>query len=217
MAPQEANREPPRPLYYMYRDVSLSRADARRIREAGLRYDVTVIPPGRIGPEWVKTKGHYHPQVPGHAETYAEVYEVLSGEALYLLQREREGRVVEVRSVRASDRDKVVIPPGFGHVTVNPANRVLKMSNWVGRGFKSVYGPYAARRGAAYYALATGGLAANPAYGEVPAVVEVRPQPLPRYGLVKGKEMYGLVRDIEKLDFLLRPWEHGELWGALRP
>jgi len=31
-------------------------------------------------------------------------------------------------------------------------------------------------------------------------------------GLVKGKEMYGLVRDIEKLDFLNNPMDYKWLW-----
>jgi len=215
-SPDDVEGPPTRPLYYMYRDLSLSRADARRIRDAGLRYDITVIPPATLGTEWVKTMGHYHPAVPGHDETYAEVYEVLSGEALYLLQREEDGSVVEFRAVRAADGDKVVVPPGFGHVTVNPSNRVLKMCNWVSRDFESLYGTYAGKRGAAYHALSTGELVANPSYGDVPDIVETGPKSLPTYGLVRGREMYGLVRDLARLDFLTRPWEHGNLWDELR-
>ncbi|MHC1594300.1 MAG: glucose-6-phosphate isomerase family protein, partial [Methanotrichaceae archaeon] len=31
-------------LYYMYRDLYLSRADRDRLRDQGLRYDITIIP-----------------------------------------------------------------------------------------------------------------------------------------------------------------------------
>ena len=34
------------------------------MEDAGLRYDITVIYPGLIGSEYVKTLGHYHPKVP---------------------------------------------------------------------------------------------------------------------------------------------------------
>src|SRR3972149_8797730 len=74
-------------LYYMYRDLSLSRNDALAMKEHGLRYDITVIPPQMLGNEFVKTAGHYHPLVPGTRITFPEIYEVLGGEATYILQK----------------------------------------------------------------------------------------------------------------------------------
>ena len=51
-------------LYYMYRNVA--RCEDRRIIERhGLRFDITLIPPGMIGQEYNKTVGHYHPVKPG--------------------------------------------------------------------------------------------------------------------------------------------------------
>jgi glucose-6-phosphate isomerase len=35
-------------LYYMYRDLYLSRSDQEKLREQGLRYD-TIIPPRMLG------------------------------------------------------------------------------------------------------------------------------------------------------------------------
>lgn len=58
-------------LYYMERAVD---------KKGGLRYDITTIPPRMLGKEFVKTKGHRH------TGTYGEVYIVLEGEALYLMQ-----------------------------------------------------------------------------------------------------------------------------------
>jgi glucose-6-phosphate isomerase len=52
------------PLYYMYRDLHL--AEHRLLfREEGIRYDVTVLIPGTLGKEYIKTAGHYHPFKPG--------------------------------------------------------------------------------------------------------------------------------------------------------
>ena len=51
-------------LYYMYRDLYLSKSDKEKLLRQGLRYDITIIPPGMLGCEYIKTAGHYHPNVP---------------------------------------------------------------------------------------------------------------------------------------------------------
>lgn len=44
-------------LYYMYRELARNEDEFRHIREFGLRYDITVIPPAKLGKEYVKTEG----------------------------------------------------------------------------------------------------------------------------------------------------------------
>ncbi len=61
-------------LYYMYRGLK---------KKNGARYDITVIPPKMLGKEFVKTKGHYH------IGSYGEIYIVLKGKAIYLMQKEK--------------------------------------------------------------------------------------------------------------------------------
>ncbi|MCK4938598.1 MAG: glucose-6-phosphate isomerase [Methanosarcinales archaeon] len=200
-----------RELYYMYRDMALSRIDRDIMLEHELRYDITVIPPAMIGREYVKTLGHYHPPAPGTDLSYPEVYEVLSGECHYLLQKHDGEAIVDVVMIRASAGNKVIIPPDYGHVTINACNKELKMANWVSRDFTSVYEPYVKMYGAAYY-FTDNGLLANLNYGDVPEVREVEPGNFSEVGLVRGKEMYGLVRDIGKLDFLNRPQDFGWLF-----
>ena len=143
---------PDRDAYYMSRDLSLTPTDAEVITRHQLRYDVTIIPPFTMGLEFVKTYGHYHPRVnPKLRYTYPEIYEVLDGEAHYLLQRAKnEESVDEAILVKATRGDKVIVPPNYGHVTINPSERTLKMANWVCRSFDSVYEPYAKLRGGAY-------------------------------------------------------------------
>lgn len=200
-------------LYYMYRDMHLSKKDHEAIKESGLRYDITVIPPRMLGCEYVKTAGHYHETVPGTGLTYPEIYEVLDGEALYFLQRQRDGEVVDAVAVRAGTGDKVLIPPGFGHVTINPSNHVLKMANWVGRDVKSLYEPIREKAGAAYYFLDSGPIR-NRRYEQVPALKFLPCLDEPSLGLVKKKEMYGLVRDTSKLEFLTIPQDHMHLFES---
>ncbi|MCE8423147.1 MAG: glucose-6-phosphate isomerase [Candidatus Methanoperedens sp.] len=198
-------------LYYMYRDLSLSKNDALVIKEHGLRYDITVIPPQMLGCEFIKTAGHYHPDVPGTGMTFPEIYEVLSGEAHYVMQKLEQGILKDVILVKAKEGDKVLIPPGYGHLTVNASLKVLKMANWVADHFDSIYSPIKENGGGAYFFL-KGGIVKNPRYDDVPELRILPPSNLSDIGLSRKKEMYGLVKDIEKLDFLKRPQDFGWLF-----
>ena len=74
------------PLYYMYRDLAMNDEDRETLSRQNIRYDITVIPPAVLNGEYVKTKGHYHPENPAGIG-YPELYQVLAGNALFLLQR----------------------------------------------------------------------------------------------------------------------------------
>lgn len=189
----EPNASGPDELYYMYRGVCRA-ADSTLIRQHGLRYDVTILRPGTVGSEYIKTAGHYHPLKPGTEFTYPEVYEVLHGRAHYLLQTEPDEEGVEAVLVEASAGDKVLIPPGYGHITINPGPDWLVMSNWVAEGFASLYGPIKELGGGAYFALAGNGeeerIVVNPRYRPTPGISARRPSDLPEFGLVRGRPMY---------------------------
>jgi len=201
-------------LYYMYRDLSLGKNDAAVGKEHGLRYDITVIPPRMLGCEFVKTAGHYHPCVPGTEVTFPEVYEVLSGEAHYVMQQPDNDSIKDVILVKAKQGDKVIIPPGYGHLTINASNKVLKMANWVARAFESIYSPIKEKGGGAYFILKEE-MVRNPSYDNVPELRVSVPANIKEVGFVKNREMYGLVRDIGKLKFLTQPHEYGWLFDGL--
>lgn len=199
-------------LYYMFRDVSKDEEDARKIKEKGLRYDITIIPPNKLGLEFVKTAGHYHPFLPDSDITYPEIYEVLEGEAHYLLQRrEEEGnteKITDVVVVKAKKGDKVIIPPNYGHVTINPSEATLKMANWVARSFSSIYEPMERKGGASYFELTNGEFIKNDNYEEVPGIRFLKSSNIEKevgLSLSKEVEMYELIREPEKLEVLTKP------------
>lgn len=140
-------------LYYMYRGIK---------KKGGLRYDITIIPSRMLGREFVKTKGH------SHQKKYGEVYEVLSGEALYLLQKLAGGKIEDVYAVKAKKGDVVIVPPHYGHVTINPSPKEeLKEANWVSEDCKNIYDLFAQKQGACYY-FADKGWIKNENYGRIP-------------------------------------------------
>jgi glucose-6-phosphate isomerase len=201
-------------LYYMYRDLFLSRADGEKLKEQGVRYDITIIPPGMLGCEYVKTIGHYHPLVPSGRVTYPEIYEILEGEALYLLQKLDLSDVV---AVNASAGDKVLVPPGYGHVTINRSKKILKMANFVARDFSSLYGPIKERAGGAYYFTSIGWIKNKrcPESAELRRAEALGSAKLRSLGLIKGKEMYPLLKEKGRLDYLVKPQEHLDLFEDL--
>jgi len=195
-------------LYYMYRDLYLSRRDRDRLRDQSIRYDITIIPPGMLGNEYVKTAGHYHPLVPGSEVTYPEVYEVLEGEATYFLQKEDLSDVVVVNAVAG---DKVVVPPGYGHITINQSNKRLKMANFVCSDFSSIYDPIKEKGGGAYF-LTGEGFIKNPKCIGAADLRVIEVPDAKSLGFVRSREMYPLFREKGKLDWLVEPQNHTELF-----
>ena len=193
------------PLYFMYRDLARSAADRRWLQEHDLRYDLTVIPPRNLCGECVKTKGHYHPENPAGVG-YPEIYEVLQGQAHYLLQDRRQEEVVLIAD---SAGDIVIIPPGYGHVSVNPSpDTPLSMANIVSTAFASEYGEYESLHGAAYYEMADWSLKTNPHYRNAPPPRRIRAAGgKASHRFWKGP-IYGLVGNGEALAFLNHPEQY---------
>lgn len=199
------------PLYYMYRDLYLSKADKGHLMDQDIRYDITIIPPKMLGIEYIKTAGHYHPQAPGASVSYPELYEVLEGEALYLLQNKDLSDAVVIY---ASAGDKILVPPNYGHVTINRSNKTLKMSNFVARSFSSIYEPFKEMGGAAYFYTAEGFME-NKKYPKIPELRRIDApdsRKLRTLSLTKGKEMYPILKDAGCLDYLTHPGEHMDIF-----
>lgn len=138
-------------VYYMYRAVE---------EKDGLRFDVTIIPPLMMGKEFVKTKGHSHVE--------KEVYTVLEGECIYLLQKTDGNKVKDVYAVKVKAGQSVVLPSSYGHVTINPSkDKVLKMANWISKNHQSDYSLYENMKGACYYYTEQGWIKNNN-YQDIP-------------------------------------------------
>lgn len=203
------------PVYFMYRGVAKSEEDRQWLEDHQLRFDITVIPPCDLCGEYVKTLGHYHPEDPVGAG-YPEIYEVLAGEAHYLIQTRDCSDVVMI-SARVGD--VVVFPSGYGHVTINPSKKaVLEMANIVSSRFSSNYHGYEEMHGAAYYELATGEFVKNPAYRKAAPLRLVQAQPLIDLADTITDPLYRLiVKRAPILDFLNFPEKYEELFRDLYP
>lgn len=143
--------------YYMYRGVD---------EKKGLRYDITEIPFKMFGKEYPKTKGHYHPG------DYGEIYQVLEGKAIYLLQNRD---MTDIVAIETNSGEVAIIPPGYGHVTINPGPQKLKMANWVSPEFNSLYEPILEKKGAGYFYTVDGWIK-NKNYKDLPSLRKEEPE-----------------------------------------
>ncbi|MBS7610278.1 glucose-6-phosphate isomerase [Candidatus Bathyarchaeota archaeon] len=204
-----ANKE--MPLYYMYRGV-VRDGDRGLCKSYGLRFDVTIIPPFMLGEEYVKTLGHCHSEV-GKGITYPELYEVLQGRADFLLQRwvgdqspSDLAKIKDVILLRASEGERILIPPNYGHITINPSGAALILANWVSSTSKSLYEPYKRMGGGAYFELAGGRFIPNARYECLPPLRLVRAYEAQIPQLPEARNIYeAFIRHPECLKFLNDP------------
>lgn len=183
------------PLYFMFRSI---------VGKEGIRYDITIIPPKNIAGEYAKTYGHYHPIAENNLG-YPEIYQVLDGRALFVLQKKRSDGSVDVVLTYGEKGQIVLIPPNWGHVSVNATkDDVLVMGNLVADGFESVYGDYKNDRGAAYY-ITDHGLEQNENY-VIRTTERKKPEEInAKYGFVCSDLLKEFWENPERFEFLKRP------------
>jgi glucose-6-phosphate isomerase len=144
------------PLYYIFRGVK---------EKNEIRYDITVIPPRMLGKEFVKTKGHYH------IGNFGELYKVLAGEGIFLMQKKD---LSDAYFVKAKRGDFVKIPPNYGHTIINPSRKTLKIANWVSKYCQSDYQSIEKMGGFCYY-YTIDGWVENKNYKKIPKLKKKKP------------------------------------------
>ncbi len=195
----EKVRQDMKHAYYMYRGVE---------QKGLIRYDITIIPFARIGKEYNKTLGHYHPLADHEKKlSYPEVYQVLHGNASYILQEldYDSKEVKQVIIIEAKAGDIVYIPPNHGHVTVNPKAELLVMANLVDCTFSSDYKPFVEKKGAAYY-ITQDGIIKNTNYSDGIPLKKLKANQHENHKMKKifreNDILHTLLYDSEKLGFL---------------
>lgn len=198
--------------YFVYRGIYLPEHQ-QLVEENRLSYDITVIPPFRLGKELNKTLGHYHAPKPGTANiAHPEVYEVLHGEALFLLQK-MDGRfdqLLNVIAVMGKTGDKIIYPPNYGHIIVNVGNDVLVTGNWCSLDYKPLYKEVADKHGMSYYVIADEfeqfKFVPNRNYKDGPPVRMIDTKFMSKLAISSNQPMYVTgVSNPQTLDFLNNP------------
>lgn len=193
-------------LYFGARYMEKTK-DEQTFLASDLMADLTILNSGKVGEEFVKTVGHYHGIIPGLTISYPEAYEAISEKIEYLLQSEldKDG-AVDVIWVVTEPGDKVVMPPNYGHVSMNVGEKpaievdIQKRDN----PNQSDYSIFKECCGGALYRTEEG-LKENPHY-KIKSLRIVRPVEKPEWGLEKNKPLYlATVESPEKFEWLTHP------------
>jgi glucose-6-phosphate isomerase len=187
------------PVYEVYRDCCNDEARHLLLKH-GLRYDLTVMPPLLLGEECVKTMGHHHLSS-GDRGAYPEIFEVLEGEAKFLLQEECSGKVVRTVLLTVMEGERVVVSGDQGHVMINASSRRLVTGNLLSCNCVQTYDQYMRRQGAAFYVLNGGTLVRNTRYPQVPKV-EMLDEETPSFLASPSGLIETLLKDPDRLSFL---------------
>ena len=194
--------------------------DRDRFAHSGLQYDLTIVLPGDFNGECKKTSGHYHGWNRAHTHTYGEVYEVLMGSALFILQRssdfeERPGEnhVDDVILVKVDEGQTLLVPPDYGHASINVGEGPLIFSDLAYRQCPVWYESVKAHHGMTYYVMRDAdGIAAvrNPSYGEdVPAARFATVHEDTSLGIDFSMPLYeGFLRHPDRYAYLSEPDEY---------
>jgi glucose-6-phosphate isomerase, archaeal len=184
-------------ICFLYKGIARIEEEAA-IKKAGLRYDIVVIPPFLIGKEFVKTAGHYHP-IAVDDLTFPEVWQVMEGEAMFLIQKVENfenNNIVDVAFALAKPGDVFIVPPNYGHITINSGETDLVLANWSADGFAPNYEPIKRMCGACYF-FTKEGWVKNHRYGYVPDLREINCKPM--------EDIYNFATDLDKIKFLKDP------------
>jgi glucose-6-phosphate isomerase len=180
--------------YWMYNGVYSTR-DLPALAGARIRYELTLFPGEKVGGEYVKSHGHLHTTESISGIDYPEICEVLVGTAHFLFQTLdlvgpacSEAFYVEVKA-----GEKIIIPPGYDHLSINPGPGPLLFSDVIARGASGIYDRFKQAGGAAYYEIEQAGQAEfvrNPAYRSAPALDQAGIPEFPNLDLTRAKPLY---------------------------
>jgi glucose-6-phosphate isomerase len=193
-------------LYYGARYMEKTHDEEIFIKN-NFMFDLTIFNHGLVGDEIIKTVGHYHQNVPNTDIAYPEIYEAISKNIEYLLQTEpdKDG-AVDVIWVVTEPGDKVVMAPGYGHVSMNVGDGIgvevdLQLRD---NPNGSDYSIFKEKNGGALIRTKKG-LEENPNY-KIKSLRIVKPKEKPEWGIVKDKPLYiSFIESPEKFDWLIHP------------
>ena len=205
-------------VIYRYTSGLYLDGDAPAWATANVIYGIVIFTPGVFGGEYVKSSGQYHPPTPPSNMATPEIYTVLSGRGLFLLQKARPpyDKIEDVVLVEVQAGETLLVPPDYGHLQINPSHEPLVFSYAVMDGMRGQYDAFRERRGAAYYVMRDGQdrCVFNTRYGALVPLRTVRAADIHQYPDLSARVTYQAIRDrLPELKFLTDPTAFPESAG----
>ena len=137
-------------MYYIYRNSCL-RKDESVFNKNGLRYDITVIQPGKIGQEPSRTIGHIHKSLPKIGRP-SEIYQVIRGKAIFILHNLKTNTIYPIERTA---NQKIIISGNNAHITINAdiKNPLVVANIFINKKNVSDYSFFKKTQGPAWYPI----------------------------------------------------------------
>ena len=154
---------------------------ARPLLEAArLAFAYVLVPPWKVGREYAKTQGHYHPAMPASRMSFPEVYTHSCGQLYLLMQRRSAGQAAHLDDcvlIEMQPGQSIMVPPGYAHILINPSDEPALMAGLYCPDFAANYEPIRSLGGAAYHLVEADGreqAVLNSRYSHVPPLARLR-------------------------------------------
>ncbi len=139
------------------------------VRGGDTKTNITIWESGKVGGEYIKSYGHYH------TRDFDEIYTVLQGEGILLLQSEiKDDSVSGIKAIKVKAGDVIQIPLRAGHLMINTGSIWLVTSDNSPADLNHAdYSLFKKFHGAAYYAAEKNGkviFEKNPHYKDLPEI-----------------------------------------------
>ena len=197
--------------YEMFNGV-YARKDLPRLEGLAVRYELTLFPALLIGSEYVKTLGHIHLPESRSGIDNPEICEVVLGRAhFFFMKLNPDGTSAsEAFFVEVSAGQKIIIPPGYDHLTINPGPGPMLFADVIALGVGGNYARMKAAGGAAYLEVEKNGSAAfipNPRHVSHPPLHQLGVMEFPEIHLTAEQPLYTAFVESRAQDweFLWRP------------
>lgn len=186
-------------MYYDFYKAIVRNSDKEVFTSRELRYDSTVIFAGTANGEFKKTAGHFHMPIPGKTCSYPELYSVINGTAVFVMQKVDNYETTDTMTVEdlvlavVHPGETIVIPPNYGHCTVNISDETLVFINLVAEDSHNYYDGVKASVGMSAYVFKDGDsftVRKNPNYKFNCEPRITAPTDCPELGIVAGKTAY---------------------------
>lgn len=186
----------------------------------GYTNGITVVMPDKVNGECLKNSGHYHLISAGHSVPFMESYEVLEGEAAFLLQKSRNfthvDEAMEVEDcvvVFMKKGDKLVVPPFYAHCAVNIGKGPMLFGN-LAAPCELDYAPIQENNGFFTYVFNVAGrivFLQNDHYENLPKLRFIHAKESVKFGLEKHKSLNeSFYENPDKFSYLDNPEEYAE-------